>query len=101
MIRPQLKLISWVLVAAVLVMLGATTGAAFAHEIQHAAHHNAGMHSSGICAWMCATAGSLNTSAIQPPQFELVFAAVSLSAPVLISRDGNLSPLPRAPPFLS
>jgi len=101
MIGPQLRLISWVLVVAVLVMLGATTGVAFAHEIQHAAHHNAGMHSSGICAWMCATAGSLSTYAIQPLQFELVFAAVSFSAPVLMSQDGGLSPLPRAPPVLS
>ena len=33
--------------------LAVTTGSAVAHELQHAAHHDAGMHGSGICAWMC------------------------------------------------
>jgi len=98
MIRLSLKSISLVLVVAVLVMLGATTGAAFAHEIQHSAHHTAGMHSSGICAWMCATAGTLTTAAIQSLEYEIVLTAASLPAPVPVSRDGNLSPLPRAPP---
>jgi len=51
------------LAAAIVLMLGATTGSAFAHEIQHAAHHNAGMHATGICAWMCATAGAVATAA--------------------------------------
>src|SRR2546422_5194827 len=57
MIRSLLRPIACTLAVAILLMLGATTGSAFAHEIQHAAHHNAGMHATGICAWMCATAG--------------------------------------------
>ena len=98
MIRLSVKSISWVLVVAVLVILGTTTGSAFAHEIQHAAHHTAGMHSSGICAWMCTTAGTLSTAALQPLNYEVVLAAASLSEPTVISRDTNPSPLPRAPP---
>jgi hypothetical protein len=43
-----------------LLLLGGTTGSAFAHEIQHAGHHNAGMHSQGICAWMCAAGSALD-----------------------------------------
>ncbi|MBI3810158.1 MAG: hypothetical protein HY284_06840, partial [Nitrospirae bacterium] len=36
--------IAWTVVAAVVLILAATTGSAFAHEIQHAAHHTGGMH---------------------------------------------------------
>jgi hypothetical protein len=98
MLRLPLKYTAWLLVAAVLLMLGSATGAAFAHEIQHAAHHSAGMHSSGICAWMCATAGTLYTAALQPIQYEVVLAAAVLSEPRFISRDADSSTQPRAPP---
>ncbi len=63
MIRSLLRPIACTLAVAIVLMLGATTGSAFAHEIQHAAHHNAGMHATGICAWMCATAGVVATVA--------------------------------------
>lgn len=63
MIRSHLRLIALTLAVAVLLMLGATTGSAFAHEIQHAAHHTGGMHASGVCAWMCASAGAVTTAA--------------------------------------
>ncbi len=49
--------IVWLVVFAVIALLAVTTGSAVAHELHHAAHHDAGMHGSGICAWMCATAG--------------------------------------------
>jgi hypothetical protein len=53
--------------------LAVTTGSAVAHELQHAAHHNAGMHGSGICAWMCATAGThVATTVHSTPLFALV-----------------------------
>lgn len=64
MIRSYLRPIALTLAVAVLLMLGATTGTSFAHEIQHAAHHTGGMHASGICAWMCATAGVVTTAAV-------------------------------------
>lgn len=56
--------IAWAVVAAVVLILAATTGTAFAHEIQHAAHHTGGMHATGVCAWMCATAGAVTTAAV-------------------------------------
>ena len=64
MIRSSLKPVALTLAVAVLLMLGATTGGAFAHEIQHAAHHTAGMHGTGVCAWMCASAGSVTSAAV-------------------------------------
>ena len=64
MIRSHLRPIALTLAVAVLLMLGATTGSAFAHEIQHAAHHTAGMHTTGICAWMCASSGAVATAAV-------------------------------------
>ena len=63
MIRSHLRPIALTLAVAVLLMLGATTGISFAHEVQHAAHHTGGMHATGVCAWMCATAGAVATAA--------------------------------------
>lgn len=97
----SLKSISWLLVVVVVVMLAATTGAAFAHEIQHAAHHTAGMHSSGVCAWMCA-AGQVLQSAADPllASNNLISdaSAPSIQAPI----EHRVGTLPaRAPPVLS
>jgi hypothetical protein len=64
MIRSYLRPVALTLAVAVLLMLGATTGTSFAHEIQHAAHHTGGMHATGVCAWMCATAGAVTTAAV-------------------------------------
>lgn len=63
MIRSHLKSIALTLAVAIVLMLGATTGIAFAHEVQHAAHHTGSMHATGVCAWMCATAGAVTTAA--------------------------------------
>jgi hypothetical protein len=79
-------------------MLAATTGAAFAHEIQHAAHHTAGMHSSGVCAWMCATAGTLASMSVQAFQYTLIESASAPLVTTWSSRDAGASELPRAPP---
>ena len=100
MIRSLLRPIACTLAVAILLMLGATTGSAFAHEIQHAAHHNAGMHATGICAWMCATAGAVATAAFHA-------AAVTVSVETALSFLDSLrsidcfAPLQaRAPPVL-
>jgi hypothetical protein len=84
---------------AVIVLLGLTTGSAVAHEIQHAAHHNAGMHGSGICAWMCAAAGAHVAPPIhQAEPFDLIGHVpprsdkTNPSQPLVQSR-------PRAPPI--
>ena len=64
---------------AVVVLLAATTGGAIAHELQHAAHHNAATHGSGICAWMCATAGAhVAASLHSAPMFGLISLLLSL-----------------------
>ena len=64
MIAPRtFKAIAAALALGFLLLLGATTGSAFAHEVQHAGHHSAGMHSQGICAWMCAVGQSLEAVA--------------------------------------
>ncbi len=52
--RSLLSSTAWLLVVAVVTMLVAATGSAVAHDLQHATHHAAGLHSTGICAWMCA-----------------------------------------------
>ena len=92
--------VAWVLALSALLMLGATTGGVFAHEIEHASHHTAGMHSSGICAWMCATAGAVITAPIQQPSSQIVQDAPPLPAVVGVSADPFSTLLPRAPPAL-
>ena len=54
------RVLAFALAVGLLLLLGGTTGSAFAHEIQHAGHHNAGMHGQGICAWMCAAGSALD-----------------------------------------
>lgn len=100
MIRSLLRPVACTLAVAILLMLGATTGSAFAHEIQHAAHHNAGMHATGICAWMCATAGAVATAAFHA-------AAVTVSVETALSFLDSLRSIDcfaqlqaRAPPVL-
>ena len=93
-----LRSIVWIVACAVVVLLAMTTGSAVAHELQHAAHHNAGMHGSGICAWMCATAGVHVVTSIHSTQ---LFEIISLLA--FDSEHAFLIQLlapshPRAPP---
>jgi len=101
MIRSSLRPIALTLALAVLLMLGATTGSAFTHEIQHAAHHTSDMHTTGICAWMCATAGAITTAAVH------ITAGTLNEETVWPLREGlqsvaSCSTLqPRAPPVLS
>ncbi|MEW6245541.1 MAG: hypothetical protein AB1555_02400 [Nitrospirota bacterium] len=59
MSRSLLRTAAWALVVAIVIVLAATTGSAVAHDLQHAAHHGAGLHSTGICAWMCAAGQAL------------------------------------------
>lgn len=100
MAGPLFRSAAWILIVAVLLMLSATTGGAFAHEIQHAAHHTAGMHSTGICAWMCAAAGVMITLAIQPPIVALIEAAPPLLLSLRRPFDSINQLQARAPPTL-
>jgi hypothetical protein len=53
------KVATWVLLFAVAGGLGTATGSAVAHDLTHAGHHSAGMHSTGICAWIARQARQL------------------------------------------
>lgn len=101
MIRSHLRPIALTLAVAVLLMLGATTGIAFAHEVQHAAHHTAGMHASGICAWMCATAGAVTTAAVHAATVTLNEENALPFLDGLRSFDSCSALQARAPPVLS
>jgi hypothetical protein len=80
MLMPERKLLSpiaWTLLVAVVLMFGATTGSAVAHEIEHA-HHTAAMHGTGVCAWMCASANTVASAAVLP---SAVIPVEALSVP--------------------
>lgn len=101
MSRLHLKSIALTLAVVVLLLLGATTGSAFAHEVQHTAHHMAGMHATPICAWTCATAGAVITPAVRPVQFTPVHYAASPFLSRLRSSEYLSRLQARAPPVLS
>lgn len=95
-----LRPVAFFLAVGIVVMLAAITGSTFAHELQHAAHHNARMHATGICAWMCATAVSIITPVFVPVAFSVLQQFTPLHesqalSPVLVQRVGA-----RAPPLL-
>lgn len=100
MIRSHLRPVALTLAVAVLLMLGATTGSAFTHEIQHAAHHTAGMHASGICAWMCASAGAVTMAAIHATTATVNEESALLFLSGLRSCDSCSRLQARAPPIL-
>ena len=101
MIRSNLRPIACTLAVAIVLMLGATTGSAFAHEIQHAAHHTAGMHGSGICAWMCASAGAVTTAAVHATTATVNEESALPFLSGLRSFDCSSTLQARAPPVLS
>ncbi len=69
---------TWSLLIVVIVVLGMTTAGAVAHDLKHAAHHTASMHTSGICAWMCAAGQMLEgiQVVLQTDSAPILFAAL-------------------------
>jgi hypothetical protein len=67
-----LKSVALGLAFGIVLMLAASTGTAFVHELQHATHHNARMHATGVCAWMCASAGTVITPVFLPVSYTVV-----------------------------
>jgi hypothetical protein len=100
MVSKNLKAIAWALVVAVVLIVGTTTAEAFVHEVQHATHHSAGMHTTGICAWMCVSAGAVSTPVFLPVAATVVQPFVLPQASQLVSLiiAGRLQA--RAPPTL-
>lgn len=83
---------------AVVALLAVTTGSAVAHELQHAAHHDAGTHGSGICAWMCATAGAHVATPLHSAHLFALAGDVSFRFDVVHLPQLLAPSRPRAPP---
>lgn len=58
------KAIAGLLATGLLLFLVATAGLTVGHDIRHAAHHSAGMHATGLCAWMCAASQGVESDAL-------------------------------------
>lgn len=99
MIAKSLKPIAWALAAGILLLLTTTTGGAFVHEVQHAAHHTAGMHATGLCAWMCATAGGVISPAFQPAESAIVYEPLVIGESRAIGFFSPQRLQARAPPI--
>ena len=101
MTRVGYRFTSWALVVGLLLLLSLTTSSAVVHELTHATHHTAGMHTSGICAWMCAAGHMLDTEPGTPPtRLALVtFERLPVARALLHQPVGT--PTSRAPPSFS
>ncbi|MDE3018801.1 MAG: hypothetical protein KGO52_15155 [Nitrospirota bacterium] len=95
----SIKLLALTLAVGLLLLLGGTTGSAFAHDIQHAGHHSAGMHSQGICAWMCAAGSALDGLNAPLPIHAPHVVTSGLSAAPIPSADFRQTSASRAPPI--
>jgi hypothetical protein len=58
------KILAGGLALAILAILSATPAGAVAHDLEHAGHHLASMHGTGLCAWMCAAGQVLASGGI-------------------------------------
>ncbi|MDR4480200.1 MAG: hypothetical protein R3B37_10730 [Nitrospira sp.] len=95
------RTIVWVVACTIIALLAVTTGSAVAHEVQHTAHHNAGMHGSGICAWMCATAGVHVVTPIHSMHLFTVAGEVSFRSDSVLLPQFLAPSRSRAPPVYS
>ena len=94
-----LKSVVWIMIPVIMILLAAWSANVVAHELEHADHHDAAMHGSGICSWMCATAGThvatpldsaylftflslLDTRSAQTLPIDLVFRSEARGPPV-------------------
>jgi len=93
--------IVWIVACSVIVLLAVTTGKAVAHELQHAAHHDAGMHGSGICAWMCATAGVNVVTPVHSTHLFAVAGDASFRSDTVLLPQRLAPSRPRAPPLFA
>ena len=64
MIRFNRQILVLPLVACLLLVPALASTAMVAHEARHA-HHNAAMHSSALCSWLCGAGQGIETSSIQ------------------------------------
>ncbi len=95
----SIKLLALTLAVGLLLLLGGTTGSAFAHDIQHAGHHSAGMHGQGICAWMCAAGSALDGLNVPLLVHAPHVATSGIPAEPIPSADFRQTSASRAPPI--
>ncbi len=96
----SVKSLTWAIIAILVVVLAGVAGSAAAHEIQHAAFHTPGMHSTGICAWMCTAGGAAVSSIDGPLVFLLVQEDAAPSVPLFQSLPSPRLLSARAPPSI-
>ncbi|MBH0185745.1 MAG: hypothetical protein HP477_10140 [Nitrospira sp.] len=89
----------WALLVCLVLTNGFMAAPSVVHAEHHGAHHDAGTHASGICAWLCAAGQDIDTSSVEPTSnLQLVqYAVVACFDEVQASIA--LSTFPRGPPL--
>ncbi len=54
----------WALLLCLVLVNGSMAALSVAHAEHHGAHHDAGTHASGICAWFCASGQGVEASSV-------------------------------------
>ena len=94
--RPRLV---WALLVCLVLTNGFMAAPSVAHAEHHGAHHDAGTHASGICAWFCAAGQDIDSSSVEPTaNLQLVESALVASFDE-VQDSIVLSTFPRGPPL--
>jgi hypothetical protein len=90
----------WALLFCIVLVNGFMAAPSVGHA-EHHADHQAGTHSSGLCAWLCAGAVGIESSAVQFVSGLRLLEWVSIPSFDVVLSVVPLSYFFRGPPFLS
>jgi hypothetical protein len=90
----------WALLLCIVLVNGFMAAPSVRHAEHHGDHHQAGTHSSGICAWLCAGGVGIESSVVQPISGLQFLERVSISSFDVVLSVVPLSYFFRGPPDL-
>lgn len=99
--RLRSRFTAWSLIVGMLLLLSMATSGAVVHELTHASHHTAGMHTSGICAWMCAAGHMLDAEQVTLPIRLALLTCERLPVSHTPLHQTTDAPTSRGPPIFS
>src|SRR5574337_1507053 len=79
-------LLVWALLCCIVLVNGSMAAPSVGHA-EHHAKHQAGTHSTGICAWLCAAGQDIEPSSIHPPPSALQLVERTIIVPIDVVFD--------------
>jgi len=89
----------WALLVCLVLTNGFMAAPSVAHAEHHGAHHDAGTHASGICAWFCAAGQDIDTSSVEPTSNLQLVESTPVAGFIEAQDSIALSTFSRGPPL--